>query len=433
MKVDHNYSRSPYANVYPGKIEILEERVYKTEIIEAPIFTIDEPNSEPNGDTNRLCTICNFIFDSSVALKRHNAENHLQGTTIDNKKVIIKNDVRVCTLCNIGFSSVQKYLSHKMTIHSKPKVYFCRLCNKYFAIKNLYFKHMKNRKCFLKKKFRVKFNFLKSSQTNQELVQFSHTSFAEKARENQTVQHDADEMSCTDMEQIIEEVLQEDYLPDEIEIPSHDSEFEQSTMEMHFNNNDLIRNLECSKCGRCYPRQYLLTAHETSHRPVEQWDSQCRFCELLYDNPSDLHWHIKHNCQGVKEVKTTSPSSSQIFYTCQICGTQLSSLWSLKNHENIHSRKITFKCQVQECGKEFISKQNLAQHQLSHSEERNYRCHLCEKAFKRSGGLNQHINGFHLNIKPHVCSVCKKSYALKADMIRCKHSLLKYVGEINVT
>lgn len=426
MKVDHNYSRSPYANVYPGKIEILEERVYKTEIIEAPVL------DEPNGDTNRFCTICNFIFDSSVALKRHNAENHQQGPAV--QKVIVENDVRVCTLCNIGFSSVHKYLLHKMTYHSKPKIYFCRFCNKYFAIKYMYFKHMKSRKC-LKKKSRIKFNFLKLTQAKQESDHFNQSSsFNEKSREVHN-SLDADEMSCIDMEQIIEEVLQEDFLPDEIEIPSHDLEFDQEepSMEIHFNNNDSIRNLECSKCGRCFPRQHLLTAHETSHRPVEQWDSQCRFCELLYDNLSDLHWHIKHNCQGIKEIKSTSPSSSHIFYTCQICGTQLSSLWSLKNHENIHSRKITFKCQVQGCGKEFISKQNLAQHQLSHSEERNYRCYLCEKVFKRSGGLNQHIKSFHLNIKPHVCSVCKKSYALKADMIRCKHSLLKYVGEINVT
>lgn len=37
----------------------------------------------------------------------------------------------------------------------------------------------------------------------------------------------------------------------------------------------------------------------------------------------------------------------------------------------------------------------------------------------------QHIRGYHYKIKPHVCTVCKHSYALKGDMRRCRHSTLQ--------
>ncbi|XP_005177451.1 uncharacterized protein LOC101890523 [Musca domestica] len=82
-----------------------------------------------------------------------------------------------------------------------------------------------------------------------------------------------------------------------------------------------------------------------------------------------------------------------------------------------------FTCPV--CSKFFPNANSLRQHSITHTEERKHICSLCQRCFKRRNGLLQHLKGFHLQVKPFTCQVCKHSYALKCDMLRCKHSALK--------
>lgn len=82
-----------------------------------------------------------------------------------------------------------------------------------------------------------------------------------------------------------------------------------------------------------------------------------------------------------------------------------------------------FTCVV--CSKIFSNSNSLRQHKITHTEERKHICSLCQRSFKRRNGLLQHLKGFHLQVKPFACPVCKHCYALKCDMLRCKHSILK--------
>lgn len=82
-----------------------------------------------------------------------------------------------------------------------------------------------------------------------------------------------------------------------------------------------------------------------------------------------------------------------------------------------------FVCEL--CGKPFLSFSSLNQHKQTHDTERKFHCSLCPKTFKGISGLKQHISGFHYKIKPYTCEICKYSYALKGDMLRCRHSKLK--------
>lgn len=77
------------------------------------------------------------------------------------------------------------------------------------------------------------------------------------------------------------------------------------------------------------------------------------------------------------------------------------------------------------CLKMFPNSNSLRQHKITHTEERKHICTLCQRSFKRRNGLLQHFKGFHLQVKPFTCQICNHSYALKCDMLRCKHSALK--------
>ncbi|XP_053958889.1 uncharacterized protein LOC128863655 isoform X1 [Anastrepha ludens] len=77
------------------------------------------------------------------------------------------------------------------------------------------------------------------------------------------------------------------------------------------------------------------------------------------------------------------------------------------------------------CAKVFASANSLNQHSITHTDQRRHQCRLCARAFKRRNGLTQHVRGFHLQLKPHTCTVCQRSYALKSDMLRCRHAAVK--------
>lgn len=87
--------------------------------------------------------------------------------------------------------------------------------------------------------------------------------------------------------------------------------------------------------------------------------------------------------------------------------------------------KVDFTCL--ECSKTFSNSNSLRQHKITHTEERKHHCSLCQRSFKRRNGLLQHLKGFHLQVKPFSCPVCKHCYALKCDMLRCKHSTLRNI------
>lgn len=77
------------------------------------------------------------------------------------------------------------------------------------------------------------------------------------------------------------------------------------------------------------------------------------------------------------------------------------------------------------CGKQFPTFIKLNQHKAAHDVERKFNCSLCPKTFKGISGLKQHISGFHYKIKPYKCPICFYPYALKGDMLRCRHSRSK--------
>ncbi|XP_062549302.1 zinc finger protein 287-like [Armigeres subalbatus] len=196
---------------------------------------------------------------------------------------------------------------------------------------------------------------------------------------------------------------------------------------------------KCSLCERTYSRSSNLKRHMASHRPVDQWNHKCGICQKIFDKLFDLKKHFQlAKCRvensASSETKTDDTAlelvnvSDRLLYVCSTCNKQFKSYNSLKVHESIHTGLKVFVCET--CGKRFGGQMNLIQHRLTHVDTRQYTCKLCPKVFKRSGGLSQHVKSFHMKIKPYQCPVCRRDFALKADMTRCRHSKLKDSGGI---
>ncbi|KAM7351520.1 uncharacterized protein ACRADG_004323 [Cochliomyia hominivorax] len=116
-------------------------------------------------------------------------------------------------------------------------------------------------------------------------------------------------------------------------------------------------------------------------------------------------------------VKQNKSLKTKVITTPSMCNESLENKLPLKNINN------SFTCA--ECSKSFSNANSLRQHKITHTDERKHHCSLCQRTFKRRNGLLQHLKGFHLQVKPFACPVCNHSYALKCDMLRCKHSSLR--------
>lgn len=166
---------------------------------------------------------------------------------------------------------------------------------------------------------------------------------------------------------------------------------------------------------------------------------RCCGCLKLFRSRLGLRQHMRYICQSLSLKNHQRRLQS---FKCRHCQAIAFAHWRLyRRHElncprrkpektKVHmsssrgaKKKQTFACPI--CKKSFGSLNGLKQHDITHSTERQHKCGICDRVFKRRNGLSQHIKGYHLQLKPHECPVCEHRYALKCDMLRCRHSLRK--------
>lgn len=156
----------------------------------------------------------------------------------------------------------------------------------------------------------------------------------------------------------------------------------------------------CSRCHRSFRKEinYVSAQKYTFHFP----------CQLIFGFLFPQKRHTTILCK-MKNSKSRSNKSAD----------------SMQNTETSKVDSTCGKYVCEKCSKPFPAYANLKQHRTTHENEKKFVCVLCPKKFKRISGLNQHVRGFHYKIKPFSCPICSYTYALKGDMLRCRHSSLK--------
>ncbi|EDV31244.2 uncharacterized protein Dana_GF15259 [Drosophila ananassae] len=197
----------------------------------------------------------------------------------------------------------------------------------------------------------------------------------------------------------------------------------------------------CRMCRRRFPSLAKLFHHrrQKGHfvKRRAKFFGRCCGCLKLFLSRLALRQHMRYICQSLSLRNNRRLQS----FKCRHCQAIAFAHWRLYRRHELKCRprkskpkvqmppsrkkKVTsvqnFTCDL--CKKSFGSLNGLRQHVITHSTERQHKCGICDRVFKRRNGLSQHIKGYHLQLKPHECPVCQHRYALKCDMLRCKHSL----------
>ncbi|XP_030556738.1 zinc finger and SCAN domain-containing protein 10 [Drosophila novamexicana] len=203
--------------------------------------------------------------------------------------------------------------------------------------------------------------------------------------------------------------------------------------------------LRCGRCSRGFASVQQLLGHRRRRRhfvvpPPRTFAVKCFGCLRLFCTRLGLRQHMRYICQSLPLRNARLQS-----YKCRHCQSISFTHWRIYRRHELKCRlrppartrpvkrrrtpnagqaqaakRAAHGCSV--CQKTFSSLTGLKQHRITHSSERRYKCSICERVFKRRNGLSQHIKGYHLQLKPHQCPVCQHRYALKCDMLRCRHS-----------
>ncbi|XP_018784771.1 PREDICTED: transcription factor grauzone-like [Bactrocera latifrons] len=195
----------------------------------------------------------------------------------------------------------------------------------------------------------------------------------------------------------------------------------------------LERRFECEVCHKKFAKLPILKTHMETHAEGNP-DHICKECGKGFILESRLNIHIRNvhstayhsvcdQCgksfrgrYALKYHLLEHDGAGKQLWPCDQCDAKLHSKFSLKRHKRIthHDGSTVYVCG--ECGKVALTEDALKSHKrYVHQRERIHKCTVCDKAFKASKVLKEHMTT-HTGEDLYQCPHCPRTFKVNANM-----------------
>ena len=310
-----------------------------------------ERNSQPEKDTNCVCTVCGKSYQWPHQRRRHERESHKINRQWYKCKVCCKEfttkrslDVHSrlhtderphrCTICLKSFNqSVQ--LRHHMNYHTGDAKYACKFCEKKFG------------------------------------------------RKANWVRHEI-EMHMKNVDRDKEAEMMKRYGP----IKVHGCKFcgktfvQKAHLTLHVNSHLGVKPHECQTCNKCFVHKSNLTEHIRIHNNVKPY--QCTYCSKSFRFQNNLTVHKRMHLEEKP-------------FQCEFCQKTFRQTAGYKNHLRTHTGEKPYRCEI--CFHRFAQSGGYHIHLRTHTGEKPYKCEFCDYRAAQSSLLKSHLR-VHTDARP---------------------------------